>query len=146
MQPVGLPNAGKVEAVIRIVMSPHRIGLLMAAPLVLIALVLAGIATWDARPLPACSAGRIDPLNPVYRCRQVTMIAGAPVQTVGVTGPGLVRMVEQGSVSGMPDFRSAGLAVLGALGLYGLSRGLGWLVRRRRRWLARQGPTSHLGR
>lgn len=131
---------------IRIVMSPHRVGLLMAAPLVLVALVLAGTATWDARPLPDCSAGRVDPLNPVYRCRHMTMIGGTPVQTVGVTGPGLVRMVEQGSVSGMPDFRSAGLAALGALGLYSLSRGLGWLVSRRRRWLGHQGPASHLGR
>lgn len=130
---------------IRIVMSPHRIGLLLAAPLVLIAMVLAGTATWDARPLPACSAGRVDPLNPVYRCRRVTMIAGAFVQTVGVTGPGLVRTVEQGTVSGMPDFRSAGLAALGALGLYGLSRGSGWLVSRRRRRLRQQGPASSLG-
>ncbi|MFC5556204.1 hypothetical protein ACFPQ7_20335, partial [Methylobacterium iners] len=84
---------------IRIVMSPHRIGLLMAAPLVLVTLALAGTAIWDARPLPACLAGRIDPVDPVYRCRHLTMIRGVPVQSVSGTGPGLVRTVEQGPVS-----------------------------------------------
>jgi hypothetical protein len=123
--------------VTRIVMGSHRIGLLMTVPLVLVTLALAGSAIWDARPLPACFAGRMDPLNPAYRCRHMTTVGGAPIQTVGVPGPGMVRTVEQGSVSGMPDFTPAGLAALMALGVYGLSRGLGWLVSRRRRWFGR---------
>ncbi|MFC5556035.1 hypothetical protein, partial [Methylobacterium iners] len=73
---------------------------------------------------------RIDPVDPVYRCRHLTMIRGVPVQSVSGTGPGLVRTVEQGPVSGMPDFSSAGLAALGALGLDGLRRGFVWLVSR----------------
>ena len=110
----------------------HRIGLLLAAPFMLFALVLAGMATWDARPLPACSAGGIDPLNPVLRCRRVTMIRGIAVTPHEAENSTALWLIEQGTVSGMPDFRSSGLAALCGLILYGLSRSLGWVLNRRR--------------
>lgn len=115
----------------RVPLSSHRIGLLLAAPLMLLAFVLAGTAIWEARPLPACGASGIDPHNPVHRCRRVTMVRGVPVSSreAGST-PGL-RAVEQGSVSGMPDLRSSGLAFLCGLALYGVSRSLGWFLNRR---------------
>ena len=116
----------------RVPLSSHRIGLLLAAPLMLLALVLAGMAVWEARPLPACSASGIDPRNPLYRCRRVTMVGGVAVlPREAASTPGL-RVVEQGSVSGMPDLRSSGLAFLCALILYGLSRSFGWVLTRRR--------------
>ena len=109
----------------------HRIGLLLAAPVMLLALILAGMAIWEARPLPACGASGIDPHNPVLRCRRVTVIGGVPVSSREAGGiPGL-RAIEQGSVSGMPDLRSSGLAALCGLILYGLSRGLGTILNRR---------------
>ena len=42
------------------------------------------------------------------------------------------RPVEQGSISGVRDFKLPGLAALCGLILYGLSRGLGWVLHRRR--------------
>lgn len=123
---------GELErTVIRISTCSHRIGLLMAMPLVMLTLVLAGIAIWEARPLPACFAGGVNPLNPTYRCRHMTIVGGVPVRPLTVTESGSVRRVEQGSVSGMPDFSSAGFAALAAFALYGISRALGWLVGQR---------------
>lgn len=119
----------------------HRIGLVLAAPLMLLALVLAGMAVWEARPLPACLASGIDPLNPVHRCRRLTMIRGIPVSPgEAESTPGL-RVIEQGTVSGMPDLRSSGLAFLCGLILYGLTRSLGWVLNRR--GLALTGSLRH---
>ena len=116
----------------RIPLWSHRIGLLLAAPLMLFALVLAGTAVWEARPLPACGASGIDPRNPVYRCRRVTMIGGVPVSPRETGSTPSLKAIEQGSVSGMPDLRASGLAFFCGLVLYGLSRSLGWALNRRR--------------
>ncbi|WP_375410845.1 hypothetical protein [uncultured Methylobacterium sp.] len=110
----------------------HRIGLLLAAPFLLFALVLAGTAVWEARPLPACGASGIDPLNPVLRCRRLTMVGGIPVPSREAVSASGLRVIEQGTVSGMPDLRSSGLAFLCGLVLYGLSRGFGRVLSRRR--------------
>ena len=134
----------------RIPLRSHRIGLLLAAPVMLFALVLAGMAIWDARPLPACGASGIDPLNPVLRCRRVRMIGGIPVSPRDAGSASGLRVIEQGTVSGMPDLRPSGLAALFGLLLYGLSRSLGWVFRRRgatlagslRHAVSRQGVTS----
>lgn len=134
----------------RVPLSSHRIGLVLAAPFMLFALVLAGMAVWEARPLPVCLASGIDPFNPVHRCRRVTMIGGIPVSPHETgSAPGL-RVIEQGTVSGMPDLRSSGLAFLCGLILYGLTRSLAWVLNRRgttptgslRHAASRQGVTS----
>ena len=116
----------------RVPLSSHRIGLLLATPLMLLALVLAGMAVWEARPLPACGASGIDPRNPVFRCRRVTMIGGIPVPPQEAGNSSGLRVIEQGSVSGMPDLRSSGLAFLCGLILYGVSRSFGRVFNRRR--------------
>lgn len=116
----------------RIPVWSHRIGLLLAVPFLLVALILAGMAIWEARPLPACGASGIDPLNPVHRCRRVTMIRGIPMLSQEAGNSSGVRVIEQGSVSGMPDLKSSGLAALCGLILYGFSRGFGWVLHRRR--------------
>ena len=108
---------------------PHRLGLMLAVPCLLLALALAGQAAWEARPLPTCLPSGIDPLNPAQKCRRVTMLGGVAV--VGGTASSSLKMVEQGTVSGVPDLRLAGLAALAALALYLAGWGLGWLVGRR---------------
>jgi hypothetical protein len=106
----------------------NRVGLTLAVPCPVLAFVLAGQAVWDARPLPTCLASGLDPLNPAQRCRRVTMLGGVPV-TAGATNSSL-KMVEQGTVSGVPDLRAAGNAALTALALYLASCGFGWVLRR----------------
>lgn len=105
------------------------LSLVLTVPCVLLALALAGHAVWEARPLPACLSGGLDPFHPALRCRRVTMMGGVPV-TWGVEGSSL-KVVERGSVSGMPDLRPAGLAVVLALVVYLTSWGIDWLLRRR---------------
>jgi hypothetical protein len=107
----------------------QRIGLALTLPCALLALVLATQAVWDARPLPACFRSGLDPFHPAQKCRRVTVVGGVPVPTGPEGSP--LRMVEQGSVSGMPDFRPAGMATLAALALYLASRGFDRLWRRR---------------
>ncbi|WP_210168667.1 hypothetical protein [Methylobacterium sp. Leaf108] len=116
----------------RIPLWSHRIGLMLAGPVMLFAFVLAGMATWEARPLPACGAGGIDMLNPALRCRRMTMIRGMPVSPQEAAGVPGMQMIEQGTVSGMPDLRPAGLAALCGLLLYGVSRIVGQALHRRR--------------
>ena len=143
-------NERKGLAMTRIPVRSHRIGLLLAAPLMLFAFVLAGMAVWEARPLPACGASGIDPFNPVLRCRRVTMIRGIPVPPREAESASGLRVIEQGTVSGMPDLRSSGLAFLCGLILYGLSRSFGSVLGRRgaaltgslRHAVSRQGVTS----
>jgi len=84
----------------------RRLGLALTIPCVLLALALAGHAVWEARPLPACLPGGLDPLHPAQKCRRVTMVGGVPVNAAA-EGSSL-KMVEQGSVSGMPDLRPQG--------------------------------------
>ena len=128
----------------------HRIGLLLASPLMLIALILTGLAIWEARPLPACGACGIDQHNPAFRCRRVRVVGGIHVAPREAGTTSVLTPVGQGSVSGMPDFRLAGLAALCGLILYGLSRSLGWVLNRRgatqtgslRHAVSRQGVTS----
>lgn len=137
----------------RIPLGSHRIGLLLATPFMLFSLVLAGMAVWEARPLPACGASGIDPHNPAHRCRRVTMIGGMPVSPREAGSTVGMRAIEQGSVSGMPDVRPSGLAALCGLILYGLSRSLGRVLNRRRtapmrtlrHAVSRQGVTSSSG-
>jgi len=57
------------------------------------------------------------------------MMGGVPV--TGAVGGSSLKLVEQGSVSGMPDLRPAGLAVVLALVIYLTSWGIDWLLRRR---------------
>lgn len=109
----------------------RRFGLALTAPCVLLAFALAGHAVWEARPLPACLSGGLDPLHPAQKCRRVTMMGGVPV--TGAVGSSSLKVVEQGSVSGMPDLRPAGLAVVLALVIYLASWGIDWLSRRRTR-------------
>jgi hypothetical protein len=109
----------------------RRLGLALAVPCVLLACALAGHAVWEARPLPACTSGGLDPLHPAQKCRRVSMIGGVPV--TGAVGSSSLKLVEQGSVSGMPDLRPAGLAVVLALVIYLTSWGIDWLSRRRTR-------------
>jgi len=59
------------------------------------------------------------------------MMGGVPV--TGAVGSSSLKVVEQGSVSGMPDLRPAGLAVVLALVIYLASWGIDWLSRRRTR-------------
>jgi len=59
------------------------------------------------------------------------MMGGVPV--IGAVGSSSLKVVEQGSVSGMPDLRPAGLAVVLALVIYLTSWGIEWLSRRRTR-------------
>ena len=113
----------------------QRIGLALAAPCLLLALVLAGQAVWEARPLPACLSGGLDPFHPAQKCRRVTMVGGVLV-TPEAAGTSL-RMVERGSVSGMPDLGPAGMATLAALIVYLTSWGFDWLMRRRVRTTVR---------
>jgi hypothetical protein len=113
----------------------HRIGLVLAGPPLVLAIWLGSVATWDARPLPPCTAGGLDPLKPIQKCRRVPVPAGqsAPVELAGFTP---VRLIEQGTVSGVPDFRSAGFAATLSLALYLASRVGGRLtahIRRRSR-------------
>lgn len=112
----------------------RRLAWFLAAPCLLLALVLAGQATWDARPLPACLASGLDPFNPAQKCRRRLVLredsraARSPDRNL--------TMVEQGTVSGVPDLRDAGIAILVALILYVATCGLGWLVDHRQRPLS----------
>ena len=107
----------------------RRLGLALTVPCVLLAFSLAGHALWEARPLPACLSGGLDPFHPAQKCRRVTMIGGVPV-TAAAEGSSL-KLVERGSVSGMPDLRPAGLAILTALVIYLTSWSIDRLSRRR---------------
>lgn len=134
-------NERRSSAMTRVPLSLHRIGLLLAAPLMLFSLVLVGIAVCEAWPLPACGASGIDPRNPIHRCLRVTVIGGIPVSVreAGST-PGL-RAIEQISVSEMPDLRSSGLAFLWGLILCGLSCSFNWVLHHRQTALT--GPLRH---
>lgn len=114
----------------------HGVGLVLACPLLLLALGLGAVATWEARPLPACLPSGLDPLHPLQKCRRAPRPLG-PSASSDPTSLPPVRQVEQGSVSGVPDFDAAGSAAGLALALYLASRGLGWiaeaLLRRRAR-------------
>ena len=107
----------------------QRVGLALTLSCVLLAFALAGHAVWQARPLPACLPGGLDLRNPAQKCRRVTMMGGVPV-TAGAEGSSL-KLVERGSVSGMPDLRPAGMATLAAFVLYLASWGFDRLLRRR---------------
>ncbi|MBX9761208.1 MAG: hypothetical protein K2Y29_20695 [Beijerinckiaceae bacterium] len=107
----------------------RRFGLALTVPCVLLAFALAGHAVWEARPLPACLSGGLDPFHPAQKCRRVTMMGGVPV--TGTVGGSSLKVVEQGSVSGMPDLRPAGLAVVLALVIYLTSWGIDRLLQRR---------------
>jgi hypothetical protein len=69
------------------------LGLTLAAPCLLLALALAGYAVWEARPLPACLAGGIDPLNPAQKCRMLIVREGEPV--LQGAAPSDVTLVEE---------------------------------------------------
>lgn len=107
----------------------HRLGLALAAPAMLAALWFGAVATWDTRPLPRCVDNGLDLLNPTQKCRRYPVPSGPPSSNSD-TGSGHVLMVEQGTVSGAPDFRSAGRAAGLGIALYLASRGIGWLLSR----------------
>lgn len=108
----------------------RRLAWFVAVPCLLLALILAGQATWDARPLPACLASGLDPLNPVQKCRRLVQLRDS--HAAGTTNRNLT-LIEQGTVSGVPDLRPAGIAALVALMLYFAICGLGWLVDHRQK-------------
>lgn len=118
----------------------HRLGLALAAPALLAALWLGAVATWETRPLPRCVGNGLDLLNPTQKCRRYPVPSGPP-SLYSDAGSAHFLLVEQGTVSGAPDFRSAGGAAALSLMLYLVSRGLGWLLSR----LAR-GGTQAAGR
>lgn len=105
----------------------HRIGLAAAAPPLVLALWLGGVATWEARPLPPCLAGGLNPLHPAQKCRRAPVPIGRSVP-VEAAGFGSLRLVEQGTVSGIPDFRNAGFLATLSLALYLTSRACGRLL------------------
>ncbi len=107
----------------------HYLGLTLAIPCLLIALALASYAVWEARPLPACLAGGLDPLNPAQKCRWLIVRGGEPV--LQGAAPNGVTLVEEGTVSALPDFSAAERAALAAMGLYLAGCGIGWSVGRR---------------
>ena len=111
----------------------HRIGLVLAGPPLALAIWLGSVATWNARPLPPCHAGGLDPLKPTQKCRRapVPAVQGSLGESGSVAS---LRLIEQGTVSGVPDFRSAGSAAMVSLALYLASRAGGRfaiLIRRR---------------
>ena len=118
-----------VGMVSRISTWSHRLGLALAAPVLLAALWLGAVATWDTRPLPKCVGNGLDLLNPTQKCRRYPVPSGPP-SSYADSGLGHLLMIEQGTVSGAPDFRSAGRAAALSLALYLASRGLGWFLGR----------------
>lgn len=107
----------------------HYLGLTLATPCLLLAFILVGHAVWEARPLPACLGSGIDALNPTRKCRWLMVRGGEPV--LRGAAPNGVTLVEEGTVSALPDFGSAESAALVALGLYLAGCGIGWGVSRR---------------
>ena len=110
----------------------HRIGLVLAGPCLVLAVVLGAIAAWETRPIPMCGTT----IAVVPQCRNPPIPAQWMTESGASPGPN-VYQVEFGTVSGAPDLTASGWAVLAALSLYLGSRGLGWILKNRTRHLAR---------
>ena len=109
----------------------HRIGLALAGPCLLLAVVLGAIAAWETRPIPVCGAS----IRFMPQCRNPPVPAQWTTES-GTPSGSNVYQVEFGTVSGAPDLTPSGWAVLAALLLYLGSRGLGWILKDRTRHLA----------